>query len=68
MVMTLNLLTPAIKSEDTTQLVTLGTGFDDVFSFDPAIIHVDFLSLHVYPNWDRTIIMTRRHSSECVLA
>jgi hypothetical protein len=43
----------AIKGEDPTQLVTLGTGIDDVFSFDPAIIHVDFLSLHVYPNWDR---------------
>jgi hypothetical protein len=48
-----------IKANDTHHLVTIGScGISDVFSFDPAILKLDFLSLHFYPDYksyeDRT--------------
>lgn len=41
----------AVKAQDPTALVTIGTcGFEDIFSFDPSLMKVDFLSLHGYNN------------------
>ncbi len=40
------------KTYDPNHLVTLGSsGHGDVFSFDPGIIKVDFLSAHEYTSW-----------------
>jgi len=39
-----------IKGKDQRQLVTIGNcGRNDIFSFDPSILKVDFNSLHYYP-------------------
>ncbi|HMU78501.1 MAG TPA: T9SS type A sorting domain-containing protein [Bacteroidia bacterium] len=45
-----------IKSNDPLHLVTIGScGRSDVFSADPAILKLDFLSLHYYPDWKEAI-------------
>jgi len=41
-----------IKSNDPHHLVTIGNcGMDDIWSFDPSILKVDFNSLHYYPGY-----------------
>ena len=48
-----------VKSHGATPLVTIGTcGSGDSWFYDPAVLKVDFHSLHIYPDWrdfeDRT--------------
>jgi len=41
-----------INANDPDHLVTIGScGYEDVTSFDPAILKLDFLSLHFYPDF-----------------
>jgi len=43
----------AIKNADPCCLVTIGNcGMDDLFSFDPSTLKVDFNSLHYYPGYN----------------
>lgn len=52
-----------IKANDKKHLVTIGScGFDDVSSFDPSILKVDFYSLHIYPYW-KTAYEDRQYDS-----
>ncbi|MCL2291409.1 MAG: T9SS type A sorting domain-containing protein [Bacteroidetes bacterium] len=42
----------AVKTNAPHHLVTIGNcGMDDIFSFDPSILKVDFNSLHYYPRF-----------------
>ncbi|MBK7681640.1 MAG: T9SS type A sorting domain-containing protein [Bacteroidetes bacterium] len=48
-----------VKTHGSTPLVTIGTcGSGDSWFYDPAVLKVDFHSLHIYPDWkdfeDRT--------------
>ncbi|MBP6511394.1 MAG: T9SS type A sorting domain-containing protein [Bacteroidia bacterium] len=48
-----------VKAHGSTPLVTIGTcGSGDSWFYDPAVLKVDFHSLHIYPDWrdfeDRT--------------
>jgi hypothetical protein len=43
----------AIKTNAPDQMVTLGgAGINDISAWDPAVVHLDFYSLHIYPPWD----------------
>jgi len=43
-----------IKSKDTHHLVTMGgSGKADVYSFDPAVLKLDFITLHYYPEFQK---------------
>lgn len=51
-----------IKSNDPSHLVTVGScGRSDVFSADPAVLKLDFISLHYYPEW-RDVLEDRTQS------
>jgi hypothetical protein len=42
----------AIKANDPRHLITIGNcGLDDIWSYDPSILKVDFNSLHYYPEY-----------------
>ncbi len=58
----------AIKTADPNRLVTLGgSGVSDLEQWDPAVLHLDFYSLHIYPGpdykqeWDYQEVLGRFH-------
>jgi hypothetical protein len=57
----------SIKIVDPNYLITIGScGISDVFSFDPALLKVDFNSLHYYPSFkpfeDRNHLSTQENA------